>query len=76
MNGLQNILNAAQQLSSQEQAQLIKHLADMLAMKTGAKQKIGGLIYGKYRSQPQPESTEEDFRLAEWHPTEEELNGD
>jgi hypothetical protein len=34
-----------------------------------------GLVYGKYRDSGRPESTEEDFRLAEWHPTEEELNG-
>ena len=34
-----------------------------------------GLVYGKYRDSGRPESTEEDFRLAEWHPTEEELDG-
>ena len=34
-----------------------------------------GLVYGKYRDTGRPESTEEDFRLAEWHPTEEELDG-
>lgn len=34
-----------------------------------------GLVYGKYRDTGRPESTEEDFHLAEWHPTEEELDG-
>jgi hypothetical protein len=34
-----------------------------------------GLIYGKYRDSGRPESTEQDFRLPEWHQTEEELDG-
>lgn len=34
-----------------------------------------GLVYGKYRDTGRLESTEEDFHLAEWHPTEEELDG-
>jgi hypothetical protein len=32
---------------------------------------LTGLVYGKYRDTGRPESTDEDFRLAEWHPTEE-----
>jgi hypothetical protein len=36
---------------------------------------VTGLVYGKYRDSGRPESTEEDFRLAEWHPTEQELDG-
>lgn len=35
-----------------------------------------GLVYGKYRNTGRPMSTEEDFKLAEWHPTEAELNGE
>jgi hypothetical protein len=35
-----------------------------------------GLVYGKYRDTGRPMSTEEDFKLAEWHPTEAELNGE
>ncbi len=34
-----------------------------------------GLVYGKYRDTGRPESTEEDFHLAEWHPTEADLDG-
>jgi hypothetical protein len=39
-----------------------------------------GLVYGKYRDSGRPESTEEDFRLAEWasnrgRTREEELDG-
>ncbi len=34
-----------------------------------------GLVYGKYRNTGRPESTDDDFRLAEWQPTEEELDG-
>ncbi len=35
-----------------------------------------GLVYGKYRNTGKPMSTEEDFKLAEWHPTEAQLNGE
>jgi hypothetical protein len=34
-----------------------------------------GLIYGEFANAPERMSTEEDFKLAEWHPTEEQLNG-
>lgn len=34
-----------------------------------------GLIYGEFADAPGRMSTEEDFELAEWHPTEEQLNG-
>jgi hypothetical protein len=35
-----------------------------------------GLIYGKYHDTGRRLSTEEDFKLAEWQPTEAELNGE
>lgn len=35
-----------------------------------------GLVYGKYRDTGRLLSTEEDFKCAEWHPTEAELNGE
>jgi hypothetical protein len=34
-----------------------------------------GLIYGKYKNARGRMSTEEDFKIAEWRPTEEELDG-
>ncbi len=34
-----------------------------------------GLIYGEFADAPERMSTEEDFKLAEWHPTEEQLSG-
>jgi hypothetical protein len=34
-----------------------------------------GLVYGEFADAPGRMSTEEDFKLAEWHPTEEQLNG-
>lgn len=35
-----------------------------------------GLVYGKYRDTGRAMSTEEDFKIAAWHPTEAELNGE
>ena len=35
-----------------------------------------GLVYGEFADAPGRMSTEEDFKLAEWHPTEEQLNGE
>ena len=72
----QLVVQQAQQLSPQEQLQLIKQLAERLSqmeMKSAPRY----LVYGEFRDTPGREfSTEEDFKLAEWHPTEEELNGD
>lgn len=35
-----------------------------------------GLVYGKYRNTGRRMSTEKDFKIAEWNPTEAELNGE
>lgn len=68
------IMNQVQQLSPQERLQLIKRVADSLAGgKKPGEQRY--LVYGEYRTALRRESTEDDFRLAEWHPTEEWLNG-
>ncbi|MGI8838428.1 MAG: hypothetical protein ACR2H4_17570 [Pyrinomonadaceae bacterium] len=68
------IMSKVQQLSPEEQLQLIKRVAESLAerRKSGEKQY---LIYGKYTGAVGHESTEEDFKLAEWHPTEEWVDG-
>jgi len=62
------IVNQIQQLPDEEQLQLIKRIAESLAesKKTGERRY---LVYGEYKNSPGPESTEEDFKLAEWHPT-------
>jgi len=73
----QLVVQQAQKLSPQEQLQLIKQLAEQLAEREAQPQRSRYLIYGEFRDTPGREfSTEEDFKLAEWHPTEEELNGE
>ena len=71
---LQSIIQQAQKLSPAERLQLIKHLAESLTTPPAREPRY--LIYGEFRNSSRPMSTEEDFKLAEWHPTEEELDGD
>src|SRR6266404_3219429 len=72
---LEIIMNQVQQLSPEERLQLIKRVAASLGevRQSGDRQY---LVYGEYRDASGHESTEEDFKLAGWHPTEECLNGD
>jgi hypothetical protein len=73
----QLVAKQAEQLSPQEQLRLIQQLAAQLSLREGQAQSPRYLVYGEFRETPGREfSTEEDFKLAEWHPTEEELNGD
>lgn len=62
---LEIIMNQVQQLSPEERLQLIKRVAESLAKgnKSGERRY---LIYGEYRTASGHESTEEDFKLAEW----------
>lgn len=72
------IMNQVLQLSANEQLQLIKRVAELLGragQPQPARQPTQGLVYGKYKDAPGQMSTEEDFRIAEWHPTEKDLNG-
>jgi len=72
---LEIIMNQVQQLSPEERLQLIKCVAASLAeVKPCGERRY--LVYGEYRNDAGHESTEEDFKLAEWHPTEEWLNGE
>jgi hypothetical protein len=76
MSELQTAIKQAQKLSPKEQLDLIKCLAEQLA-KSQAILEPRYLEYGKYRDTPgRRMSTEEDFKLAEWHPIEEELDGE
>lgn len=86
---LEIIMTQIQRLSPEEQLELIKRVTASLTVAAQPAQprfpahgendsatgEGPGLIYGKYRNTGRPESTGEDFRLAEWHPTEEDLNG-
>lgn len=75
---LQETIKQIQLLSFDEQLQLIKYLADNLAASATpqpAVRKSRQLIYGEFRNSGVGRmSTEEDFKCAEWNPTEEELN--
>lgn len=74
-NQLQATIEQAQTLTFEEQLQLIKYLADRLAASAQPKTESRYLEYGKYRNSGVGRmSTEEDFKLAEWNPTEEELS--
>ncbi|GEM_PF-933881 len=83
---LEAIMTQAQHLSLNEQAMLIKRLTDLLVETkltksddVEAKEENEApqyLIYGEFHDAPGRMSTEEDFRIAEWHPTEKDLNGE
>ena len=68
------IMTHVQRLSPEDQLLLIKRVTEML-MQAKSAEEPRYLIYGEFRDAPGPMSTEEDFRLAEWHPTEKDLNG-
>lgn len=73
----QLVVKQAEKLSPQEQLRLIQQLAERLSNIQLKAQPHQYLQYGKYRDTPGREfATDEDFKLAEWHPTEEQLNGD
>ena len=78
INELEAMVNQAQRLSPKEQLILIKRLADWLAetelIDANEAEDTGRLVYGKYADSSREGATEEDFRLAEWHPTEKDLN--
>jgi hypothetical protein len=66
-----------EKLSAQEQLRLIQQLAEKLSQREAKPQTSRYLVYGEFKDTPGREfSTEEDFKLAEWNPTEEQLNGD
>lgn len=71
---LDQVMTQVQRLSPQDRVLLIQRVAQTLLPETqmNAPQQ---LTYGMFRNTDRPMSTEEDFRLAEWHPSEEELDG-
>jgi hypothetical protein len=71
---LQATIKKVQNLSFEEQLQIFKYLADTLA-KPHPKGESRFLVYGEFRNSGTGRmSNEEDFKNAEWNPTEEELN--
>lgn len=72
---LDTIKQQTRKLPANQKIELIKFLAESLAT-TKPEKEPKYLVYGKYRNSGRQMSTEEDFKIAEWHPTEAELNGD
>jgi hypothetical protein len=66
---LERIIAQVQELSPDDRLRLIQHVAGTLLPPTQVPPPQR-LQYGKYKDGRM--STEEDFRIAEWHPTEEE----
>ena len=73
---LQVILQRATKLPPTEQIEVIKHLAENLTRLNETRDESKMLEYGKYRDYPGKLTDEEDFKLAEWHPTDEEFEAD
>lgn len=72
---IDNLKQQSRKLLPNQKIELIKFLAESLAPEQGAREPQY-LVYGKYRNTNRKMSAEADFKIAEWHPTETELNGD
>jgi len=59
-------------LRPEQKVELIKFLADSLSARSGGSTP---LEYGKYGRSGRRQTTAEDFKIAEWNPTDSELNG-
>jgi hypothetical protein len=69
---IQEIANQAQAFSDYERLQLIKLIVEGLE-KEKQFPKTRTFIYGKYANTEGRMSTEEDFKIAEWYPSNEEI---
>lgn len=70
---LEKILLQAKQLPSSTRLQLVKDVLDTIQV-SQRPMRHQPLVYGRFRG---PEvSTEADFEIAEWRPTDGELDGD
>lgn len=72
---LELIFTQIKPLKFEDKLQLLQWVAEDLKPSAAPVESIG-LVYGKYRNTGRKMSTEEDFKLAEWNPTEAELNGE
>jgi len=62
-------------LLPKQKLELIEYLSKSLTPETNG-HTVELLQFGKYQNSGLRTSTAEDFKIAEWHPTEAELNGD
>jgi hypothetical protein len=74
-DAVETIVSQVRQLPLADQLLLIQRVAEELRLEASP---AGGkaMVYGKYRRAPEEMSTEEDFKLAEWRPSERDLNGE
>jgi len=66
------IKNQVKSLTPEQKLELIEFLSRDLRPTNGASKLIE---FGKYANSGRRMSTVEDFKIAEWHPSDEELNG-
>lgn len=66
------IKKQAKTLTQEQKIELIEFLTHDLRPTIDASKQIE---FGKYANSGRRMSTEEDFKIAEWHPSDEELNG-
>jgi hypothetical protein len=69
---VESIVAEVQQLRPEERLRLIKSVIDSL-ITPGHSAEPRRLVYGEFRGARM--STEDDFRIAEWLPTDREMNG-
>ncbi len=69
------IKQQTKKLPSKEKIELIKFLTEGLA-DAKSRNEPKYLKFGEFRDYPGKMSTEADFKIAEWHPTEAKLDGD
>ena len=74
-NQIDLIMTQVQQLPPSDQMQLLQRVMGLLT-KSKAATPSRGLVYGKYRNSSGTMATEEDFKLAEWHLSDKDVNGE
>ena len=73
---LELIFTQTKPLAVEDKLRLLHWLIEELRPAPSATESTG-LVYGKYKNAAgRRMSTEEDFKIAEWNPTEAELNGE
>lgn len=75
-NQLELIFSQIKPLKFEDKLRLLQWVVEDLKP-TASPVESAGLVYGKYRNTPgRRMSTEEDFKIAEWNPTEAQLDGE
>ena len=69
------IKQQSRKLLPKQKLELIKYLAESLNAKKNG-QVLNFIGFGKYNETGLRMSNEDDFKIAEWHPTDPNINGD